>query len=155
MDDPSPFVPGTHGVLDGWCGPYEWRWTRGDRWLNWPASTPTTREGIEHRLSTLRPESRDRLSRWLASVLGVPVGATAPGWAYEPARRWWCLTGATGMSTAFMAATDMPSRDWRVVVPSLSSIPLDSPTRDQDALGAVCRWAQGEIDAGRLEVHHA
>lgn len=154
--NPSPFVPGdAPGLLSDVPLRVEIRW--GDWYpVVWARPDVVTESGelianadpSHIRLSTLRPEVCDRCARWLAWVFGVPVGATAPEWLYcsdRPEGPTWILAPCEPHCEEFHAHR----------VPSLSSIPLDSPNRDAIALAATCRWAIEEIRAGRLEVPHA
>lgn len=154
------YIPGDclPGLLTGWCGPYEWSWDA-IRWYDWPELTTVARDGLRLRLDLRREECRDRTDRVLARVLGVPVGATAPGW-WE----WYVGTGGWALGSGPHAAeecavfprvmplalTDGQRQTWHHV-PALASIPLDSPDREILALAAVARHIGAEIRAGRIQ----
>lgn len=131
---PSPFVPGSlPGLLDGWCPSFP----------------------FAVRLDLRRTECRDRVARWMAQVLGVPVGVTAQAWG-----EWWRVNdrakwhfelgrGMTG-DEFWPADPGDGLSTGRYIVPALASIPLDSPDRDALAMAAVARWLGDEIRAGRI-----
>jgi hypothetical protein len=163
VPDPSPYVPGNApGILDDWCGPVEYRYD-GQVYADgiWGVDGWDENYIQSVRLDCRRPEVRDHCARWLAKVLGLPVGATSPGWECRPREgvsvAHWRL-GPVNHTAIFPAGGlgwwDDGKCSYGRGGPDLSSISLDSPDRDALALAAVCRWAADEIRAGRLEVPH-
>lgn len=174
MSDLSPYVPGdAPGLLGRWRGPVEdqdidgvWHRavTTGHSINGCPEviDLDTPHRGFVGasllRLDLRIPEARDRVVRWLAGVLGVPVGATAPLFYFDTSINACVLVwhdGVRTLSAAFYARDGA----WSDVHsyhpgggPALASIPLDHPDRDALALAAVARWAADEIRAGRLPV---
>lgn len=140
---PSDVLPGLLEHEDGspWCGPCE-------------ILTDRTR------LDTRRPEVRDQVARVMARILGVPVGATAPGFEFVPPREASSDDSGSGALCVLGAWERVLYAEERDAVccngthvSSLSSIPLDSPDREALALAAIARWLGDENRAGRVVSH--
>jgi len=175
VTDPSPYLPAD--ALPGALGPVPLRceYEIDGEWYSgiWAEPDVLTELGdlltlrdSQIRLDLRRPEVRDRVARRVAEVLGVPVGATAPGWRRGGAREW-RLTGVApgGQVTGLARIEDTERRfhpdkpgEWvekrhpglYMQIPSLDAIPLHDPDSDALALAAVARWLGDEIRAGRV-----
>jgi hypothetical protein len=139
-----------HPDMCPWYGPVE-RWSGLDqRWIHdvWPGGYGD----CPIRINLRRPECRDQAARVIARVLGVPVGATAPGWRYSRGWGAYVLEACTHTVYFFHDGTWGYSVETRLPGPSTSPILLDSPDRDALALAVVLRWLDEEVTAGRITV---
>jgi hypothetical protein len=116
-------------------------------WHEWMGTNERDRPMPYPLLDTRIPAHRDFISRVLAEVLGVLVGATAPEFQFWPEGRW-----DLARAIAFEGYPFPPDIDWYRRVPSLASIPLDHPDRDPLALAMIARWVGEEVKAGRIQV---
>lgn len=178
----DPYVPGDlPGLLDGWCGPWELRnysYLGWSPWRSWTEDAPgEDYSRIERRLDCRMEEARDRCARWLARVLGVPVGATAPEFRVEITEEegeiLWAarLTGDDRREPPWLFTPGRPSGGYmcrinRAFVQQLRELPAFRSYPDPWsaetqativplALAAVCRWVGEEIRAGRITVKEA
>lgn len=155
---PTPYISADclPGLLDGWD---EWTGQDHDP-LGCACDTCCSGPIFRHpdRFNARIQAHRDFLTRVLAGVLGVPVGATAPGWRALGDARAWRLSGGPSLADEWYFSAEMvwDSQGYaHGAAGALSTIPLDSPDRDALALAAVCRWVGDELRAGRITARGA
>mgnify|MGYP005626666053 CR=1 FL=1 len=126
------------GILEGWVGPVEEYGCDDDftgfwQGVAWPGFGC---ENTRRRLDCDRPETRDRMARWIASKVGLKVDTTAPAIVpvTTPSMSVWMVVIRAGVVKIFH---DDPERMYlkdHIRVPGISRV--SDPGR---ALVAICR----------------
>ena len=133
VGDTATVTSGSGGHPKGWCVVAgETTDYTGPTWSELPAAALA--------LDITDPAGMDIAARWLARVVGLTLGHTAPEWVYyaDPVGPWWRIRGAGG-EVVFFASEAYP---WTarttagarlVIVPGISAL-----TNPAEALALAC-----------------